>query len=427
MKMKKLFLSLLTPLFIFGCFSCGTSSGNNPPEPGPGSDPEVPIAVTSVSLNKTTLEMYEDDSSYSLTATVLPDNATNKNVTWSSGDNNVATVYEGTITPIGVGNTTITVTTVDGNKSADCKVIINKRITIPNYVLHGLFSGESEWTDKPMVNNPYSTTEYMLLGVSLTAGDVFKVHMFGDTWYGYTSIKTSTPSGLVSAAPTNDNIRIINTGVYDIYCNYDYFDGGHIYISRVDGGSTPTPSTISVTGISLSHSGKYLLVRNEFIITPTVYPSNATNKKVYWTSSDTSIATVTSAGRVVASVNSKVGSTTITAKTEDGNFTATCEVYVSASQYPDYCLTGTISGRYYSGLSMRYAAIPLSSGRYLIPDVELIEGDSLTVTDNYGARLRDKNYQIYTKSVESNMSVNIYLNIYDENKDYLSFSPKAGN
>ena len=431
MKKKTIILSLLIPLFLTGCISCGSnkndsSGGDTSITYEDSTDTDDAVAVSSVSLNKSSLEMYEDDSSYTLIATVLPENATNKNVTWSSSNNSVASVYEGIVTPVGVGNATITVSTVDGNKTSQCNITVNNRVTIPNYVIHCLSYGESEWVDKQMVNNPYSTTEYMIQGLSLGAGDTFKVHMYGDTWYGYSDVKTSTKTGLVTAAPSDNNIKVLTTGVYDIYSDYNVSDGGHIYIARVDE-VTPTPTSVSVTGISLSNAGKYLLVRNEFILTATVYPNNATNKEVTWSSSDTSIATVTSAGRVIASVNSKVGSTTITAKTVDGNFTAKCIVYVSASQHPDYCLTGTISGRYYSGISMRYAAVPLSTGNYLIPDVELVKGDQITVTGNNGARLMNKYNQVYTKSIDKNMSVNIYLNVNDANRDYLTFSPKTGN
>lgn len=54
-----------------------------------------------------------------LTATVLPANATNKNVTWSSSDSTIATVdTKGKVVAVKEGTTEITVNTVDGNKSA---------------------------------------------------------------------------------------------------------------------------------------------------------------------------------------------------------------------------------------------------------------------------------------------------------------------
>lgn len=404
--------------------SSQSSSSSSSSSQSSSSSSSATIAVTSVSLNQPSLEIYTDDAAITLTATVLPEDATNKSVTWSSSNNAVATVDNGVVMPISAGTTKITVKTVDGNKTAECAVTVKERTTIPNYVLHGLYYGETEWTDKPMVINPYSTTEYMIQGVSLHAGDVFKIHMYGDTWYGFSAVKSSTKSGLVTAGDSDDNIKVLTTGVYDIYSDYTESFNGHIYLGRVDE-TNPTPSVVNVSGISLSHSGKYLLVRNEFTITPTVYPTNASNKQITWTSSDTSIATVTSAGRVVA--KEKKGSTTITAKTVDGGFTATCLIYVSPSQYPDYCLTGTVGGRSLSGLSMKYAALPISTGKYLIPDVDLVKGDEITVTDNYGARLRNRTNQIYTKKVSENMSVNVYLNVNDTNYDYLSFVTKTSN
>ncbi len=67
--------------------------------------------------------MLNQGDSRKLTATVLPTNATNKNVTWSSSDPYVATVDQnGNIKAIKVGATTITVTTEDGNKTITCAV-----------------------------------------------------------------------------------------------------------------------------------------------------------------------------------------------------------------------------------------------------------------------------------------------------------------
>ena len=379
MKNKSLFILLTT--IALGLSACGTSSD---------SKESASSAPSETSANETTSSAEESSSESS--------SAKSSSSSSRSSSSNTNTSSQDDDTP-----------------------------TIPNYVLHGLFYGESEWTDKPLVQNPYSTTEYMIQGVSLHANDEFKIHMYGNTWYGYSDVKSAIPSGLVTAAASDGNIKVLTTGIYDIYSDYNA-DGGHIYLARTDE-ATPISGDVSVTGISLSNSGKFLLVRNEFTITATVIPSNATNKEVYWTSSDTSIATVTSAGRVIASVSSKVGSTTITAKTADGNYTATCIVYVSASQYPAYCLTGTIgaNNRSYSGISSRYAAIPISTGRYLIPDVELVKGNELTVTDNYGARLRNKYNQVYTKTVDKNMSVNVYLNVNDTNFDYLSFEAKASS
>jgi uncharacterized protein YjdB len=88
---------------------------------------------------------------------------------------------------------------------------------------------------------------------------------------------------------------------------------------------TYTSAKVAVTGISLSPSSLTLNVGSSSTITATVSPLNATNTNVTWSSSDATVATVAN-GKITAV---KAGTTTITAKTEDGNFTATCAVTVT--------------------------------------------------------------------------------------------------
>ena len=84
----------------------------------------APVLVTSVALNKSELSLYTGQSEI-LTATVQPEDATNKNVTWSSDNADVATVdANGKVTAVGEGNATITVTTTDGSKTATCQVTV---------------------------------------------------------------------------------------------------------------------------------------------------------------------------------------------------------------------------------------------------------------------------------------------------------------
>jgi uncharacterized protein YjdB len=82
------------------------------------------VAVTGVTLNKSTLALDVGDTE-TLTATVAPDNATDKAVTWSSNDNTVATVNDGLVEAIATGTATITVKTHDGNKKATCTVTVS--------------------------------------------------------------------------------------------------------------------------------------------------------------------------------------------------------------------------------------------------------------------------------------------------------------
>lgn len=81
------------------------------------------IPVTSVSFNETSKSIIVG-STLQLIATILPANATNKNVTWTSSDNNIATVTNGLVNTIAAGVVTITVVTVDGEKMATCNLTV---------------------------------------------------------------------------------------------------------------------------------------------------------------------------------------------------------------------------------------------------------------------------------------------------------------
>lgn len=89
------------------------------------------IDVTGVSLDKTTLSLVQD-SSYTLTATITPSDATNKKLIWKSDDENIATVENGKVTAKSVGTTTITVSTDDGDYTATCKVDVTKKSSLSN-------------------------------------------------------------------------------------------------------------------------------------------------------------------------------------------------------------------------------------------------------------------------------------------------------
>lgn len=81
------------------------------------------VPVTGVALNKTTTSIAVG-ATETLTAAVTPDNATNKNVTWSTSDDTIATVVNGVVTGVAAGKATITATTADGSKTATCEVTV---------------------------------------------------------------------------------------------------------------------------------------------------------------------------------------------------------------------------------------------------------------------------------------------------------------
>lgn len=81
----------------------------------------APVSVTGVSVSPTNMTLEVGKTS-TITATVSPDNATNKNVNWTSSNTSVATVSDGVVTAVAEGNATITATTVSGGYTASCTV-----------------------------------------------------------------------------------------------------------------------------------------------------------------------------------------------------------------------------------------------------------------------------------------------------------------
>jgi len=100
--------------------SCGSGNKNEGPSP---------IAVTGVTLNKDSLTLLIGNFE-TLIETVSPSDATNKAVKWSSDDPAKATVTNGLVTAVGAGIANITVTTLDGSKTATCQVTVSNRLEI---------------------------------------------------------------------------------------------------------------------------------------------------------------------------------------------------------------------------------------------------------------------------------------------------------
>jgi len=85
------------------------------------------IPISNITLSKTSISLYVGGK-FKLTATIKPNNATNKNITWKSSNSSVATVdSKGNVIAKGVGKVTITATS--GGKKATCTIIVNKKIT----------------------------------------------------------------------------------------------------------------------------------------------------------------------------------------------------------------------------------------------------------------------------------------------------------
>jgi hypothetical protein len=124
MKIKLSYLALCVFLVasVFSAAGCDDGSTENNHNP-----PSAFSSVTGVSLNMTEASIaigYTEQ----LVATITPDSASNKNVTWSSDDPGVASVTDGLVTGVSEGSTTIYVTTEDGDYSDECDVTVTAPI-----------------------------------------------------------------------------------------------------------------------------------------------------------------------------------------------------------------------------------------------------------------------------------------------------------
>ena len=113
----KVALCALSSLIILGC---------GPEEPVTPTDTTVPVSEVSLNNDKLSVDV---GATVALTATVNPSNATNKTVTWSSSNESVATVSNGTVTAVAPGKASIMATA--GDKSATCVVTVKVNLEEP--------------------------------------------------------------------------------------------------------------------------------------------------------------------------------------------------------------------------------------------------------------------------------------------------------
>lgn len=162
--MKKRFLVL--PL-LFGLLTgCGNNPENNPNNPDPVNptpiDPEN-VHIASVSLNKKSLTLIEGTFE-TLTYTISPSNAKNKNVTWESSNSIVASVENGVVHAWNEGTATISIFTEDGNKTDSCNVTVNKVEPEKSLIKDDFDLNEQGYTfsNKSLVNEPIEFNDYTI-------------------------------------------------------------------------------------------------------------------------------------------------------------------------------------------------------------------------------------------------------------------------
>ena len=256
------------------------------------------VNVTEVTLDRTELTLTEGETE-ALTATVKPDNADNRKVTWSSDKTEVATVGgDGRVTAVKAGVAVITVTTEDGGKTATCKVTVKaKTVNVTEVTL-----------DRTELTLTEGETETLTATVKPDNADNRKVAWSSDK----TDVATVGGDGRVTAVKAGEAVVTVTTE-----------DGGKTASCKV----TVKAKAVNVTEVTLDKTELTLTEGETETLTATVRPDNADNRKVTWSSDKTDVATVGGDGRVTAV---KAGEAVVTVTTEDGGKTASCKVTVKA-------------------------------------------------------------------------------------------------
>ena len=276
------------------------------------------IAVTSVTLDKTSLDLTKGQE-VTLSATVKPDDATNKTVTWSTSNANVVTVENGKVKAVGGGEATITAKA--GDQSATCAVTV----TVPV---------ASITLDKTSLD--LTKGQEVTLAATVKPDDA--------------TVKTVTWSTSDAKVATVENGKVKAVG-----------SGKATITAKVaDLSATCAVSvTVPVASVKLDKTTLDMTEQDEVQLTATVSPDDATDKTVTWSSSKESVATVDATGKVTAV---KEGNATITAKA--GDKTAICNIAVAKLIVPA------------TGITLNKATLEILEGDYIYLDATLTPANS---------------------------------------------------
>ncbi|MBR3450241.1 MAG: Ig-like domain-containing protein [Bacteroidales bacterium] len=244
----------------------------------------VKIPVESVSLDKKEITMYVD-STVTLVATVLPENATDKTVTWLSGDTSVATVtQDGVVKAVGAGMCLIRASS--GGKSATCLVTVKvpvSGITLDKDVLEMIVMQTTSLTATVLPANADDKT------VTWSSSDPMVARV--------------TPQGIITAVAPGTCIITATASGYSASCQVTV--------------------TMPVSSVTLDKEAITIYIGESTKLTATVLPENATDKTVTWTSSNELVADLSGDGTIHAL---SAGTCTITATA--GGKSASCQVTV---------------------------------------------------------------------------------------------------
>ena len=392
------------------------------------------VAVSSINLNKSLLEMVEGDTE-TLTATVSPDDATDKTITWTSSKEGVATVKDGVVSAISAGETTITAQA--GDKASTCKVVVAKRI----------IAVESITLNKTDLNLIKGNEESLVATIK------------PDDASDKSVIWTSNAPSIASVDETG-KVRALN--------------GGNATITAKAGDKTATCAitvTVPVESVSLNKVALTLTKGESETLTATVKPDDATNKKVTWSSSDDTIVSVDQNGKVTAV---KGGEAIVTAKADEKTATCTVSVFVpvesitishssitliegqsfnlTATVYPQDATDKTINWSsnypdivsvedgYLTALAKGQATITASSGNYSASCTVVVMSEAdLDLENNVSVRLSSQTSygiaivngaQFYSRkyTITNSSIVDIYVySVTAPNCSYFSYPQSLGS
>ncbi len=249
---------------------------------------EVTVPAESIALDQQRLDMVKGATA-TLKATVLPEDSTDKELSWSSSAPEVASVENGVVTALKAGSAEITVRVA--NISAKCMVTVTVPVESVTLDLTTLTLEIGQKTSLKATVSPADATNATL------------------SW------KTSSPSvasvtdkGEVAAHAAGSAVITVSAGGKDATCQV-----------------TVHEKIIPVESITLSKSEVKVSKGRTVTISATVKPVNATDKTVNWSSSDPSVATVDAKGKITGV---RGGTTTVTARAGDAE--ASCLVEVTA-------------------------------------------------------------------------------------------------
>lgn len=247
--------------------------------------------ISSIVLDNTTLSLTINDT-YQFTVKHEPSNLQAPSYIWSTSNENIVSVNNsGELTAKSIGEATITVFTSDKTLQSSCKVtvvpILATGISLSIKTIELLIEEEQTLT---YIITPDNTTDKQ---VTWSSAD--------------NNVATVDNTGKVKAISVGETQIMIKTNnlISDV-CNVKV-------------------KPIKATSVSLNKNSLSLEISDKETLAFNFIPENTTNKKVIWSSSNAAIAGVTENGEVTGTSE---GSAVITVKSDDGGFTAICNVEV---------------------------------------------------------------------------------------------------